>query len=334
MPGVIVLDTKLLTVQRDTRMLSLRKSANAVFWLKLCAKSSMAQSLFSQNLASVVYYRRITIYPFCLLVFMISSKRLNNCIVAVVALVLTSYLCFFSLAHAQIEVIDRTQTPAAKQQESRAQSRQSADLYYQMQIMEQELLQLRGLIEQQSNEIKKLKQQHLEDYMDLDRRMLGQTAPATTAKPLLGTVGSPIAENDEPVVPLAEPRDPKAELTQYRAAIDLVLKEKDFEQAKARLQQHLVDFPNGRYAANAHYWLGEIALEQDNNKDAEKWFSNLLKTFPEHSKSDDARYKLGEVYLRNGDKARAKAIMIDLEKKDKGVSELAKRFLDKHFPEY
>ena len=243
-----------------------------------------------------------------------------------IVLVLTSLS-----AAAQIEIVDRTKTPAVKQQETLAQSRQSGDLYYQMQIMEQELLQLRGLIEQQANEIKKIKQQHLEDYMDLDRRMLGQPPAAPQSKPLLGSAPEKPAE---PVVPLAEPRDPKAELNQYREAIDLVLKDKDYEQAKARLQQHLVDFPNGRYAANAHYWLGEIALEQENNKDAERWFSELLQTFPEHSKSDDARYKLGEVYLRNGDKARAKAIMLELAEKDKGVSELAKRFLDKHFPEY
>ena len=237
---------------------------------------------------------------------------------------------------AQIQVEDRTLTPAKRQAEARQQSQQSADLYYKIQLMEQDILQLRGLIEQQGNEIRKLKQQQLENYMDLDRRMLGQPAPATSGANNEGglSLSPPDVPKDDPVVPLAEPRDPKAELNQYREAIDLVLKQKDFEQAKARLQQHLVDYPNGRYAANAHYWLGEIALEQENNTDAEKWFSALLQTFPEHSKSDDARYKLGEVYFRKGDKARAKAIMIELSDKKKGVSELAKRFLDKHFPEY
>lgn len=43
--------------------------------------------------------------------------------------------------------------------------------YSQIQAMQEEIQQLRGLVEQQANDIKKLKSQREEDYMDLDRRV-------------------------------------------------------------------------------------------------------------------------------------------------------------------
>lgn len=43
--------------------------------------------------------------------------------------------------------------------------------YAQIQAMQEEIQQLRGMVEQQANDIKRLKTQREEDYMDLDRRL-------------------------------------------------------------------------------------------------------------------------------------------------------------------
>ena len=53
---------------------------------------------------------------------------------------------------------------------------------YQIQQLQQEVLELRGLLEEVSFELKRLKQQRLDDYLDLDKRLgeLSNKTPADT----------------------------------------------------------------------------------------------------------------------------------------------------------
>ena len=237
-------------------------------------------------------------------------------------------------AVAEVEVIDRIPRTAVTSSnlQQQASSSQQSELYYQIQLMQQDILRLRGLIEQQANDIKKLKQQRLEDYMELDRRLSQAPAPATSiprTNRVLNGVKKPLVSTTEQSV-----ADPQEELRQYREAIDLVLKKKNYEQAKNALNKHLVDYPNGRYAANSHYWLGEIYLQQKELTDAEVWVSSLLKEFPDHSKSEDAKFKLAQVYFEKGAKIKSKSLLEQVANSDKSVAQLARNYLDKHFPEY
>ncbi|MEO0444312.1 MAG: YbgF trimerization domain-containing protein, partial [Pseudomonadota bacterium] len=51
---------------------------------------------------------------------------------------------------------------------------------FQIQQLQQEILELRGLVEEMRFELKRLKQQRLDDYLDLDKRLaeLSNTTPA------------------------------------------------------------------------------------------------------------------------------------------------------------
>ena len=68
-------------------------------------------------------------------------------------------------------------------------------LFNQLQQMQQEIAQLRGMLEEQQNEIQRLKQESLERYQDLDQRLssgAGSAAPAqNSANGAINANGTP-----------------------------------------------------------------------------------------------------------------------------------------------
>ena len=94
-----------------------------------------------------------------------------------------------------------------------------SDVYSQIRSLQEEISTLRGLVEEQSYELKQLKQLQLDNYMDLDRRLSGganSVAPAASVEPLPAKLPSRsvVAEN-------------ASEADVYKAAYDL-LNQKDF----------------------------------------------------------------------------------------------------------
>lgn len=216
----------------------------------------------------------------------------------------------------------------------RLQANPQADAYYQMQILQQEVQELRGAVEELRHEVKRLRQQRTEDYMDLDRRIskLGGTAPATDA-PESGASG---AEEAGAEVPPQLPTNGGAaeasenERDRYQASFDLA-RNGDYDGASKAFKSLLNDFPNGQYAPNANYWLGEIALVQGNVEEARTWFVALLESYPNSSKVWDGRYKLGTVYHQLGDNAKARELLQQVASSDARASGLAKQYLKENF---
>ena len=156
---------------------------------------------------------------------------------------------------------------------------------------------LRGKMEEQEHQIRQLKQQSLERYVDLDRRLgefVAGTSPATdSTTTATGPVDNTVAQ--------------AGESDAYRAAYSLV-RSQQFDDAVAAFRGFLRDYPGGKYAANAHYWLGELYLvivPQD-LESSRQAFSLLLDQYPDNNKVPDAMYKIGKVYFMKGnpDKAR------------------------------
>ena len=212
--------------------------------------------------------------------------------------------------------------PQQQRTSNSAAANMSAEFYYQFQTLQQEVMELRGLVEEQAYEIKKLKQQRLDDYLDLDRRisnMRGGAAPADTNKSPASS--TPLTSNAQPA--------PADELKRYRDAIDLLLKKQDQDGAIHALNQHLQDYPNGRYAANAQYWLGETYLLKGDLEQARTWFSKLINEYPSHNKVSDAKFKLAKVYDQQGNKAKARELMQEVAQSGSSAAGLAKDYLSK-----
>lgn len=202
-----------------------------------------------------------------------------------------------------------------------APANQTVEMYFQLQTLQQEVQELRGIVEEQGHELKRLKQQRMDDYLDLDRR-ISQLSQQ-------GSGSSTLADTDEPIA--GDVLAGKGELADYRAAIDLVLKEQDYDRGIVALEKHLAEYPSGRYAGNAQYWLGQIYLLKSQLEQSRQWFAAMLKDHPDHQKAPEAKFKLGKVYDLLGDKAQAKALMEEVAASNSNAAGLAREYLKQNF---
>lgn len=203
-----------------------------------------------------------------------------------------------------------------------------SDVYSQIRALQEEVALLRGLLEEQSYELKQLKQLQLDNYMDLDRRLSGGARPVTSAASI---DVSPIAT--APVtasIPGAQLPESASESDVYKAAYDL-LNQKDFDGSVAAFKEHLNRFPNGDFASNSHYWLGKIAMLKKDYPQAKSWFTELIANFPSAAKVPDAQLDLGKVYFLMGDKAKAKSLLSEVAAGSNDAARLAQKFLSDNF---
>ncbi|WP_263141131.1 tol-pal system protein YbgF [Pseudomonas sp. RIT-PI-AD] len=185
------------------------------------------------------------------------------------------------------------------------------ELFMQLQQIQQEVARLRGMVEEQQYEVQRLKQEGLERYQDLDKRLAsGAAAPDANA-----SAGAPIDANGTLTPPAgqqpassAEPGDPAKEKLYYEAAFDLI-KAKDFEKASQAFNAFLRKYPNSQYAGNAQYWLGEVNLTKGDLQGAAQAFAKVGQAYPKHPKVPDSLYKLADVEQRLGDTNKAKGIL-------------------------
>jgi hypothetical protein len=70
-----------------------------------------------------------------------------------------------------IQVLEPLPEPATEAVDPVSQDANYGELYYQMQLLQQEVMELRGRLEEQTYELRQLKQQSLERYVDMDRRV-------------------------------------------------------------------------------------------------------------------------------------------------------------------
>uniref|UniRef100_UPI003F6D6190 tol-pal system protein YbgF n=1 Tax=Pseudomaricurvus sp. TaxID=2004510 RepID=UPI003F6D6190 len=187
-----------------------------------------------------------------------------------------------------------------------------SEMFYRLQALQQEVSELRGMVEEQGYELKRLKQQRLDDYLNLDRRLTelgGKPAASAPGSEKSDVPSGSQAAIDSPSGGSSSASAGADEMQSYRDAIDLVLRQKDYDQAVVAFNGYLTNFPDGRYAANSQYWLGEIRLLQGDLEEARSWFSRLLSEYPDHAKAPDSMYKLGTVYDKLGDAEKARSLL-------------------------
>ncbi|MFT3931653.1 MAG: YbgF trimerization domain-containing protein [Spongiibacteraceae bacterium] len=274
-------------------------------------------------------------------------------------LTLSSALCLSAaLASAQAPIIDATQSAGTSRAKPSTgaptnQSSATGDLLIQLQSLQQEVMELRGIVEEQNHQIETLKQQSLDRYNDLDKR-IGQ--PHASATPAAATEPAPIDANATPVAPethapaavvvptpapavaapatmeTAKPEEYEAYQVAYAK-----LRSQDFNGAIKGFTAFLSQYPNSSLAGNSYFWLGKSYLlvqPQDLNK-AQVAFTKVGE-HPQSNKVPDALYELGKVYFLKGDKPRAKTLLQQVidnyGASGSNAPQLAKQFLDQNFP--
>lgn len=78
------------------------------------------------------------------------------------------------------------------------------------------------------------------------------------------------------------------------------LSNKHFTAAQTNFHQYLADYPKGRFAVNAHFWLGEIALMHEKYPVALKQFQTVVAQYPKSTKVSDAKLKIAMIHAATG----------------------------------
>ncbi len=193
------------------------------------------------------------------------------------------------------------------------QSSRLTELFYQLQVLQQEVQDLRGMVEEQKYRLERLARDQQEQYLDLDRRMQavrsGSQAPASGDRPppagLAGAAPGPAGPGPGG---LSTAASGLSEREAYTAAFDL-MKQRQFAASADGFRAVIQNYPNGAYTPNAFYWLGELQLAQDDAEAARQSFAQVVNLYPDHQKVPDALYKLGVVYHRLGDVPRAREFL-------------------------
>lgn len=182
--------------------------------------------------------------------------------------------------------------------------------------LQAEVQSLRDQVEELDHLVVQMKEQQKSMYSDLDARLTQLTenakkmalTPKVEAKsagvtPVKTASALPVAVSPEKIkkavvspTEQAQPLNPAEEQRIYQTAYDLI-KAKKYNDAIATLQKMLHQYPSGQFAANAHYWLGELyGLVNKNDRSAEE-FSVVVNQFPDSAKVADAQLKIGLIYM-------------------------------------
>jgi len=231
---------------------------------------------------------------------MFKLKLSQLSVVCATALVLSG-----PLAAADVELEQRV-----KRLEKLVEGQGLVDMYLRLETLQQEVQQLRGEVEVQTNTIEGLKQQQRQLYLDIDRRLrqlesgVVSKTPSTLTPPVTnpGAASAPSKAPAKQITPASA--DPVVEENAYRAAFKL-LKEGRYSPATSRFRDFLTKYPASGYADNAQYWLGEISYVTRAFERAIGEFDKVLNNYPDSTKHADALLKQGYCYyeLKNYTKA-------------------------------
>lgn len=125
------------------------------------------------------------------------------------------------------------------------------------------------------------------------------------AAPAEAPVQTPAAKAPAPQSQAA-PKITKGEEAAYKAALNAVRSGKTNEGIRL-FREFLQKYPNGRYAANADFWIGESLYSQGKYKEALDQYQAVNNTFPAHHKNADALLKAAMTMSKMGDQAGASA---------------------------
>ena len=246
------------------------------------------------------------------------------------------FLWFFGLhasAQTSSPVVDLNQAQQSKLEDSsqlndsaRAEMLERSNQYYQMQVLQEEIRTLRGTLEEISYELQQIKQRQMDDYLDIDRRLtaLVENSSVDAGEQDAGGViaSSQAIESEESIADAALIK------ADYDQASGLLLKNRDLEGAIARFNQHVENYPDSPYVANAYYWLGEIYDLRDEAELALQSFRIVVDNYADHSKAIDAQFKLGKLYHKMGQVDQASQLLQTVAAGEGGAAAKARAYLE------
>lgn len=161
----------------------------------------------------------------------------------------------------------------------------------QLDEMQLEVNELRGAVELHTHKLEQILQRQRELYLEIERRVES-------------AFNQPQATVQE-AQPAPQQSSQMSETQAYDKAVNLILKDKRYDDAIPEFQTFLSNFPQSSYAPNAHYWLGQLLFNKRDWGQAENHFDQVVRFFPDSSKRADSLLKLGVIAQKRSNVARA-----------------------------
>ena len=169
----------------------------------------------------------------------------------------------------------------------------------QLDTLQSDVDEIRGSIELHNHQLEQILERQRELYLELENRFANLSQQTNTAGNSVGVV--------TPNSPAARPTG-QSEEQAYQGAVNLILKERNYDEAIPAFKSFLSTFPNSSYTDNAHYWLGQLLFNKQDWDGARQQFESVVNNFAESPKRADAILKLGMVEKSVSNKAKAKRL--------------------------
>ncbi|GAA5143085.1 tol-pal system protein YbgF [Thalassotalea piscium] len=174
-------------------------------------------------------------------------------------------------------------------------NRAQVNVQRQLDELQNEVNELRGITELHTHQLSQILERQRELYQELDRRVSQALKPANSVP---SSISAPSKEAVSYSTNLTENEA-------YDRAVNLVLKDKNYDQAIPEFKAFNQRFPNSTYAANAHYWLGQLLFNKGELDQSKAEFEVVVKEFNTSSKRSDALLKLAMVEQKQNNTTKA-----------------------------
>ncbi len=212
--------------------------------------------------------------------------------------------------------------------ERKLDSRDRAQVKVQRQLdqLQTEMNELRGVTELHTHQLTQVLERQRELYQELDRRVTDALKPVSL-------IPSALAVSSASSTVVKSSQGYSNNLTEneaYDRALNLVLKDKRYEQAIPEFRAFNKSYPESSYAPNAHYWLGQLLFNKGELAEAEQEFLVVVERFSKSAKRPDALLKLAMVAQKKNNVDKAKILYSQLIKEypDSTSAKLAKPRLE------
>ncbi len=215
--------------------------------------------------------------------------------------IITVFLLSLLLALApQVQAEKQSTEQRLQKLERLLDSKGLVEMLLKLEQLQKEVQVLRGEVEMQSHTLESIKKRQRDLYVDIDRRLLKIERSSSGVSQTPVTAAPVATDKPEPVAEQKSKYDLAKEQKAYQTAFDL-LRDLRYDKSIVSFRSFLKDYPDGRYAHIAQYWIGEANYAQRNFKNAISDYQELIKRYPSSPKMAEAMLKISYSYYELND---------------------------------
>ena len=182
------------------------------------------------------------------------------------------------------------------------------EMQQQIDALTNDIRSLRGALEESNYKLQQATDRQKALYQELDKLQQSAQAPAAPVSAGTQAASAPQPAAATPAAAQATPAAAPAsgsESNDYESAVNLVIKEKNYAKAIPAFDTFIASYPNSTLQPGAHYWLGQLQLNQGDREQAKAHFLTVAQKYKDSPKRPEAIYKLGVIAKADGDKEKA-----------------------------